>query len=101
MHNLIRIVCMSLVICTQACSSLDTLSPDTDEDETGGGGSSRPQYIETPPSPPTESDEDTEDFDPCPDVTYILWDGYEVTLDVFCDPQPVFNTGCPGPDSSN
>lgn len=98
MHNLLQIVCLSLVACTSSCSSPATLTYTIEEDEMGGGGSSQTQYVEYP----TETDEEVvEDFDPCPDVTYPLWDGYEVTLDVFCDPQPVFNLGCPGPDSSN
>lgn len=54
------------------------------------------QQKENPSSPLDEG------FDPCPSDTYIfeLDDGTVMMfeIEVFCDPRPYINMGCPGPE---
>ena len=63
----------------------------------------QPPEVEKPSNDDASTHQQPETgFDPCPEVTYVLWDEngvkYEVTITVFCDPSPVFNLGCPGPE---
>lgn len=80
-------------------SPLEETAEDDEEEEV---------VVDTPPPPPpknekeVEQSSDDDEFDMCPDVTYVLWEDehgikYTVTLDVFCEPIPVFNLGCPAP----
>lgn len=83
-----------------------------DEGTGGSGGSVAETFEEAPTSSSTggpsgvpDQDEEAEGFDPCPEVTYVLWEAegvkYYVTLEVFCEPIQNLNLGCPGPSLSN
>lgn len=90
-------------------SVLGCYQPDSDTfgaPENSGGGGSKSFYAASNTSSSTGgsnySDPDDEGFDPCPEVTYVLWKDergnvYSVEIEVFCDPMQNINLGCPAP----
>lgn len=69
----------------------------------GGGSGGGPDPL--PPSPgesPDTQPPPENNFDPCPEDTYVLWeeDGikYTVVIEVFCEPVMDMNLGCPAPN---
>ena len=102
------LLCLCLALCGNLGCQQDYISADeeTYEDDDEKNQVEQPPPAVEKPAPAAEDDppqeEPEEGLDPCPEVTYILWeqDGikYEVTITVFCDPSPVFNLGCPGPE---
>jgi hypothetical protein len=81
-----------------ACSHEESYEPDEDDVV-------QEEVINEKPSPPPAAGEEEQlhddDFDSCPSDTYVLWSGdgqkYIIEIEVFCDPQPFINVGCPGP----
>jgi hypothetical protein len=70
----------------------------------GGSGGSVEQVAQSGPTSTSsgiQSDDPEEEFDPCPEVTYVLWEAegvrYVVTMEVFCEPVQNLNLGCPPP----
>ena len=80
-------------------------SPETEEADGSGDFGGGEETAVTPPvassSTGSQRDEEEEGFDPCPEVTYVLWESegvrYVVTLEVFCEPVQNLNLGCPPP----
>lgn len=91
--------------CLNCYDQPETFEGSGGSDAYSGSGGSVADDLSPPASSTSSGTSSTEHeddgFDPCPEVTYVLWevDGieYTVTLEVFCEPMQNINLGCPGP----
>ena len=101
----------AIFLLLQCCLGCHQEAETHDVSDVGGSGGSGGSDVVSPPTPTATSGgsqtspPEDEGFDPCPEVTYVLWEEgsvkYTITVEVFCEPIQNINLGCPGPMEQN